>query len=268
MKRISFIMLSYNSEKYLLDCINAILKIKKYEIELIIVDNGSTDASIRIIEKIKSNKIKLIKLDKNYGTTISRNKALNSIEKTDYICILDSDTIINENAVNIMINYLEKNDKAGIVGPAMVDGNNEFQIPYRKFPNWKIKLLKAIPIKSINSKGEKMESYELKNVTDEFSCDYLISACWMLKFNVYKILGGLDEKIFYAPEDVEYCMRAKLKGYEIVHLRNAKIIHFYQRISKKKFISKANLTHLIGLHYVLKKYKIFLKKYANKEELL
>lgn len=152
----------------------------------------------------------------------------------------------------------------GIVGPAMVNGMGEKQIPYRRFPTWRIKLLKACPIKSLNKIGERLEKYDV--TSDEVNCDYLISACWFMRFDTYKKLGDLDEKIFYSPEDVEYCMRARFNGYEIVHLQKAQIIHFYQRISKKKLISKANITHFWGIHYVLKKYKKFLKEYYKGEE--
>ena len=80
----------------------------------------------------------------------------------------------------------------------------------------------------ISKIGEKSESYSSEAVLDEFECDYLISACWMMRYDIYNQLGGLDEKIFYSPEDVEYCMRARSKGYKIVHLKKAKIIHLYQ----------------------------------------
>ena len=263
MKKISFIILSWNSEKYLKNCIESILKIGKFETEIIIIDNGSIDNSIKIIEKYKQ--VKLIKLNKNYGTTISRNKGLHEIKNTDYICILDSDTIINEDAFIIMTQYVESHKEVAIVGPTMYGVNEEKQIPYRKFPTKKIKFLKSLPIKKYNKIGEKLESYDIENISDEFECDYLISACWVLRYDIYKELGDLDEKIFYAPEDVEYCMRARSKGYKIIHLKNAYIKHIYQRISKKKLISKANITHLLGLFYVWKKYKKFLKNYRKEK---
>lgn len=266
MKKISFVILSWNSEKYLADCIKSILSIKKYHYDIFLIDNGSTDNSIKIIENFKDDRINLIKLDKNYGTTISRNKGLSLIKKTDYICILDSDTIINEESIEIMTKYLDNNIQVGIVGPAMVNGIGEKQIPFRKFPNWKIKLLKACPIKSISAKGEALEKYDDSKSKEEFKCDYLISACWFMRYDTYKVLGNLDERIFYAPEDVEYCMRARANNYEIVYLPKAQITHFYQRISKKKLISKANITHLWGIHYVLKKYNKFLKDYYKKGE--
>lgn len=264
MEKISFVILSYNSENYLEECIKSILKIENYKKQIVICDNGSIDNSVNIIKKFECKEIELIELEKNYGTTISRNKCLDKITDTDYICILDSDTVINQESIEIMTQYLKNHSDVGLVGPAMKGKNGEKQIPYRKFPTWKIKLFKAVPIKKISKQGEKLEAYDINKLTDEFKCDYLISACWMMRFETYKKIGKLDEKIFYSPEDVEYCMRIRKEGLEIVHLRKAEIIHLYQRISKKKLISKANITHLIGIHYVLKKYKKFLKEY-NKE---
>lgn len=266
MEKVSFVILTWNSSQYIKSCIDSINTISNFLIKVIIVDNGSTDSTVEILKeyKKKMNNLDVIFLSENMGTTISRNIALKLVDDdTDYICILDSDTIINENAIQIMSKYLSENHDVALVGPAMVNGKKEKQIPYRKFPSWKIKLLKAFPIKKISKIGEKIESYPSESVTDEFECDYLISACWMMRYDIYEKLGNLDEKIFYSPEDVEYCMRARSKGFKIVHLKNAKIIHLYQRISKKKLISKVNFSHLWGINYILKKYKKFLKEYKG-----
>ena len=260
--KISILISSYNGEQYIREQLDSLRKQTAEGLDIIVIDNGSTDKSVSIIKDFKEEKIILTPLNKNYGTTISRNIGLKQIVDTDYICILDSDTIINENAIDIMVKYLDQHNEVGLVGPSMKGINNEKQTPFRKFPSWKIKLCKACPIKKIQRKGENLENYI--NVTDEFECDYLISACWMMKYDTYKKIGELDEKIFYSPEDVEYCMRIRKEGYKIVHLRKAEIIHFYQRISKKKLLSKANFTHFYGIHYVLKKYKKFLKEYKKR----
>jgi len=264
MKKISFILLTHNSEKFIKDCIESILNIKKFEKHIYVIDNGSEDESAEIVKRVKRPEVELIELDKNYGTTVARNKGLHLIKETDYICILDSDTVINDEAMEIMAEYLDKNNDVAIVGPTMYGKNNERQIPYRRFPTWKIKLYKATPIKKIEKLGRKLESYDDSNLPDAFECDYLISACWLMRFDTYKKLGDLDEKIFYSPEDVEYCIRARASGFQIVHLKKAQIMHYYQRISKRRLISKANFTHLLGIHYTLRKHRKFLKEYRKR----
>lgn len=265
MKKISFIILTYNSESYIQECIESLLRIKKFKIEIFIIDNGSNDKTINILEKYSKNNsnIEIIKLERNYGTTYSRNLAFHKIKNTDYICILDSDTIVNEDAFEKMSSFLDKNKDVGLVGPAMQNKNGERQVPYRKLPNWKIKLLKACPIKSISKKGEKMESYGKIDYSKPFESDYLISACWLMPYNTYKKVGDFDEKIFYAPEDVDYCIRVWKNNMKVYHIPNAEIIHLYQRISKKKIISKTNLSHIQGLNYLFKKHKKYLKEYRK-----
>lgn len=113
MKKISFVILTWNSDKYITNCIESINTICNFCTQIIIVDNGSTDNTVNILNKYQENKnIEIVFLPKNYGTTKSRNIALNKVNSdTDYICILDSDTVINSNAIDILAEYLEKHPK-------------------------------------------------------------------------------------------------------------------------------------------------------------
>lgn len=258
MKSIAFIILTYNSEKYIYHCLKSVLDITGIVMNIFVIDNGSTDKSKELIQSFHDERIHLISMKKNYGTTITRNKGLANVTNEDYICILDSDTEINQDAILEMMDYLDHHRDVGLVGPSMKNQNDEFQIPYRKFPNLKLKLYKNIPIKSFNEKGVQMESYP---DTDEkyIICDYLISACWLMPTSTFKKVGYLDERIFYAPEDVEYCIRIWKHGLKIVHLKNPVIIHHYQRISKKKLISKVNISHTYCLIRMLVENREFLK---------
>ena len=82
-----------------------------------------------------------------------------------------------------------------------------------------------------------------------------MSACWLIKKEVIEHIGYLDEKIFYAPEDVEYCIRAWKNGYRIMYCRDAEIIHEWQRLSRKKLFSRHNWEHIKGLAYMFCKYR-------------
>lgn len=255
--KITYIILTWNSEKYIKNCLDSIIKIESFKNRIIVIDNGSKDNTCDILKKYESenNNIHVIYLDKNYGTTKSRNMGLKIIEEdNDYVCILDSDTIINEEAIKGLTRYLEQDKNIGIIGPTMISSTSGIQKSGRKFPNIKIKMYKACPIKSIQLKGQKLEDYEFNNSQELFEVDYLISACWMMKNETCKKIGLFDENIFYAPEDVDYCVRALKEGYKCVFCTKYKIVHEYQRISKKKLISKTNYEHIKGLIYYFRKY--------------
>ena len=248
MIKIAFIILTWNSEKYINNCIKSILDLNFSKIYISIVDNGSTDSTLEILENLRSDKknvyLNLIKLKNNLGTTISRNLAIKEVkDKVDYICILDSDTIINQNAIEHMIILLNKS----------LDGT--IQPSGRNIPTLTVKVLKVLPFSFIKKIGEDLEKIDIKYDNNILKVGYLMSACWLIKVEVIEKIGLLDEKIFYAPEDVEFCLRAWINGYNVLYDKNIEIIHEWQRISRKKLISKHNWEHIKGLIYLFFKYK-------------
>lgn len=270
MVRIAFIILTWNSEKYIYTCIKSILNLNFEKIYISIVDNGSKDKTIDIINSFKiSNKnviMKLVKLEKNLGTTVSRNIAIESIKKdVDYLCILDSDTEINQKSIEHMINLLKIDRKNGIIGPKMISRDGYIQPSGRNIPTLTIKFLKALPFDYLQKKGESLEEIDKNKMLYDnniFKVGYLMSACWVMRTELIDKIGLLDENIFYAPEDVEFCLRAWVNGYNVLYDKNVEIIHEWQRISRKKILSKHNWEHIKGLIYLFIKYKyIFSNKY-------
>ena len=262
MDKITFVILTWNSEKVIKDCLDSITEINQQSCEIILVDNGSTDKTLKIIDEFKNNnpqhKIKILCLDKNYGTTISRNKGISQAgDDSNYICILDSDTVINQDAVTELIAGLNENPDNAISGPHMVNLSDEEQVTAKKIPTAKLKFCKAFPLRAVQRIGEREERYDFSEDRRFYPVGYLISACWMIRRDLMKKLGPLDENIFYSPEDVEYCVRAWKMGMRVIYCPNANIIHATQRISKKKLISKHNWEHLKGLLYFFRKYDLF-----------
>lgn len=109
MKKVSIIIPMYNSEKYLHQCINSVINQTYKNIEIIVVDDHSTDDSIKIINKIKDKRIKLISIRKNKGVANARNTGIKKATG-DYICFLDSDDYWYKDKIEKQINYIEKND--------------------------------------------------------------------------------------------------------------------------------------------------------------
>ena len=262
MDKIAFIILTWNSEKVIGACLDSISNVKGQSYEIILTDNGSSDRTKDIVEKfIAANpeiEVKKIYLEKNYGTTVSRNLGFQQIsDDVNFVCVLDSDTIINQEAVSELISVLNENPKNAIAGPHMVNLDDVEQVTAKKIPTAWLKFCKAFPLKSVQQIGEREEQYDFSDGKRSYPVGYLISACWMIKRSAVEQLGPLDEKIFYSPEDVEYCVRAWQKGMRVVYCPNAHIIHATQRISKKKLISRHNWEHLKGLTYFFGKYGLF-----------
>ena len=260
MKKLGFVILTWNSEKVIGNCLESIAKLKDYEVKVVVVDNGSTDETLIIIENHKQlfcdeKHLELLSLNCNMGTTKSRNMGIKKMHDRDYICILDSDTVINQDAIDHMIDVLEIDARNGIVGPKMETSEGVLQNSGRHIPTIKEKIYKVLPFKSAQNKANHMERYDDIKGDVVRPVGYLMSACWLIKQEVIEDVGLLDENIFYAPEDVEYCIRVWRSNFRVLYDNNSSIIHEWQRLSRKKLISKHNYEHIKGLLYMYRKHK-------------
>jgi hypothetical protein len=265
---ISIIILTWNSEKYVEKCVNSIYNSAGNErdsIEVIVVDNGSSDSTPKILERLKTNNanFKYILLDKNYGTTFPRNLAIKE-SKGDFILVLDSDTEIGEHSIEILLDTLNDENYAnvGIVAPRLLYPDGSVQHSCKRLPNIAIKILKFTGSKYLKSIAESMELYGPKVYSLDFydiiEVDYCISACWLVRRKALDEVGLFDERIFYSPEDVDLCVRMWLKGWKVVYNPNATVIHHTQRLSKRNF--RIALSHAKGLFYYFRKYGYWFRR--------
>lgn len=253
---IAFVVLTWNSEEYVQPCLDSILGFADIRTYVHVVDNGSTDSTVSLLRKYENDeRVRVNYLPTNMGTTISRNIALKRVpEATDAICILDSDTQVNESAFATMMAVLRSDRTIGVLGPTMSNSAGEVQLSGRNLPSAKLKLLKALPLRRASERGSHLEIPSAPIVGGLQDVEYLLSACWLMPKEVVDEVGYLDEKIFYAPEDVDYCVRVQRAGYRVVRCYDASILHEYQRISKKKLLSRMNVEHIKGLAYYFSKY--------------
>lgn len=261
---IGFVILTWNSEKVIDACLRSIAELKAVQPYVVIADNGSRDGTLDTVRWYKRSFPQLFTVlcySKNVGTTVSRNAAIKKLLKMqlDYICILDSDTVVNDEAFLTLADEMKKHPEYGIIGPKLVTSGGVVQMSARAFPTALEKLYKACPIASVQAKGEQMEKQASpSDKAASYPVDYLMSACWLVRPEVFERAGLLDEKIFYAPEDAEFCIRVWKAGYQAAFCPTAQIIHEWQRLSKKKLVSRINLEHIKGLAYMFYKHRYLL----------
>lgn len=266
------ILLTWNSERYIDKCLESIFAVTHIETRVLCADNGSTDQSAQLLrawQEREPERMTVVFYDENLGTTRPRNRLLRMVpQDAEWICVLDSDTIVNEAAFASLIDALRENPSAALAAPRMWSLDGKEQMSVKKFPTLTQKMQKAFPMESVQRKGEARERYaffpssEIWGDHPPFSkdvsiypVDYAISACWMLRTSAVRRIGYLDEKYFYAPEDVDYCAMIWENGYEVLLVSGASIFHDTQRLSKKKRWSRINWIHLCGLFRYFCKHK-------------
>lgn len=261
--RVAFVILAWNSERVIGPCLESVLSLECGRLDVWVVDNGSSDSTSQILSGLASrdSRLHVISEAENLGTTVSRNKALRSIEPdTDYVCVLDSDTIVNQSAFDEMAAALVADSSIGVIGPTMANSAGEEQLSGRNLPTVSLKLRKACPFGSVAERAAAEEIPSTPVVDGLQDVGYLLSACWLMPRLSLDVVGLLDEKIFYAPEDVDWCVRCHDTGLRVVRCYRARIVHEYQRLSHKKVISMINIEHSKGLMYYFIKQFIIKKR--------
>jgi GT2 family glycosyltransferase len=255
---LSFIILTWNSAKYLNKCFDSLIAKclgEQLEYEVIVVDNGSVDETLSILDTYSNKiqgKIHVIKLERNRGTTYPRNLALR-IARGSHICVLDSDTEFGTGSLCGVLDRLQNSPEIGIIAPRLLLENGSVQNSVKLFPTFWDKLIK-VPAVFLKRKVYNADFYKDFPFQQPREVDSAISACWIFKRELLKSIGYFDEKIFYSPEDLDYCFRVHKSGKLIVYDPNLTLLHHTQQISHRKPLSRVSLSHFKGLIYYYRKH--------------
>ena len=188
MKTISIIIITWNQLDYIKDCLYALqIFINDNQVEVFVVDNGSSDGTLEFIRRTFKNII-IIENKTNKGVSCARNQGLRKATGK-YILILDNDTIANNEAIDGMQHFLQEHPAVGLCSCRLKDNEGHIQNSAKSFPGRGVKLRNII-----NSKGEAFNTSESNELMEPV---YVIGACQMFRREIIDQIGLIDEDIFY-----------------------------------------------------------------------
>ncbi len=188
---------------------------------MILVDNGSTDGSIERIQK-EFPDYKYILNEENLGYSKAMNIAIKyALSKgADYIFPLNNDARIkDEGCFEELINFAESDSKIGIVGPRFIFPSGSYQpSAYNIFMPSIVYLFLPNALANFILFGFGRQFYKTKEVL-------WVSGMFLIKKKLIENLGLFDERFFMGGEDVDYCLRARKKGWKIIYFPKKTLIH-------------------------------------------
>lgn len=241
--KISIIIVTYNSGKYLAKCVSSILKIFLINnCEIIVIDNDSSDNTLEILN-LFSNSINIIQNNTNVGFAKACNQGI-KIGKGKYIFLLNPDTELLNDSVSIFYNYFEKaeNQKSWCTGAQLFDEKNRASKSFGRFPNLLDVFAEQLGIKGIFLKSSYIQK-TMRNpkFIQPVEVPYVMGCNMFIRRSVFDDIGLFDERFFLNFEETELAWRAKNAGYKCMLLPEARIIHH----SGKSFTDlKSYLSHL------------------------
>lgn len=250
---LSVVVLCYNSAAVIGPCLRSLIKVERLtadDAQILVVDNGSSDASRAVLSDLEQafpGLVEPIYLPRNLGTTLSRNLALQKA-RGEFLLLLDSDILFEQPVLGQLRARLEAAPQIGIIAPRLVFPDGRPQLSTDVFPTLQRKLHRLLRLRQI-------ERAAGPGSDEQRPVDYAISAFWLLRRDMLERVGFLDPRIFYAPEDVDYCLRCWLAGYQVVHAPDLRVVHAAQERSRQLGGLAFSLRHLLGLGYLFAKHR-------------
>jgi len=185
-----------------------------------VIDNGSERLESEILKELFPDLIGTIRLKNNIGFAGGNNVGISYAikEGADYFFLLNNDTIVNSDALKELVAFANKDPKIGIVGPKVFTLRNGKRTNLVQSFGAKVNLyLGETPLI-----GGQVDQGQFE---EPLSVDYVSGCAMLVKRDVIGDLGFLDPRYFMYVEEVDYCLRAKRRGYQIWSVPKARIWH-------------------------------------------
>jgi len=235
MKNLAVIIVNWNTKNLLRDCLNSIKKeTHKYSYTIYVVDNNSPDNSAAMVRE-EFPDVRLIANSDNRGFAAANNQALR-IADEEFLLLLNPDTIVINNALDRMIDFLVKRRDIGILTCKLLNQDKTLQKSVNNFFSLSRSMFEnrffADIFKNFGSKSDFFMSYW--DHSSSRSIDWSYGAVMLFSRDVCDKVGLLDEKFFIYAEEMDYYIRVKKAGFTSYFLSDVEIIHLGKSSSRQR----------------------------------
>ena len=235
MRKISVIIVNYNVKGFLEQCLRSVEKASAgLTVETIVVDNASVDGSVEMVRQLFPN-VHLIANQENVGFGKANNQAF-KIANGDFLFALNPDTIIREDTLHVLLQFMEHHPTCGACGCKILDPDGSFSPTSRRsFPTPQVSLYRILGLSKFFPKHPVFGKYNLTFVPEnqQTEIDALSGSCMFIRKSVIEATKGFDEQFFMYGEDLDLCFRIQQLGWKIIYTPETEIIHFKGESTKK-----------------------------------
>ncbi len=230
---LSIVIVSYNTKETTRKCLEYVEKYSHgLDIEVIVVDNASTDDSCDMIANDFPH-IRLITLSENRGFAGGNIPGM-KISKGRYILLLNSDAFINRDTIEKAVKYMDEHSKTGILGCRLTNPDGSLQPSARMLPGPLNKILTRTGLAAHFPKSPFFGRVDFTwwDHSTPRKVGWVVGAFFLIRRETMEEIGYLDDRYFLYFEEVDYCLRAKRSGWDVTFYPDAQAIHLGGQSSK------------------------------------
>jgi len=193
--------------------------------EVIIIDNGSTDGSLEMLER-SFPWTRRLALGRNLGFAAANNRGL-AISRGRYLLLLNPDTEIVGPAIQALCDFMGGQPDAGMLGPQLRYPDGSVQPSRRRFPTYATAFIESTVLQRWLPNHLVLRRYYMQDIRDDVAqeVDWLVGACLCLRREAWEQVGPLDERFFMYSEEVDYAWRLRKAGWRAFYVPAAQVIH-------------------------------------------
>ena len=215
------------------------------ELQVVYVDNGSTDRSVELAERAYPG-VEVVRLETNEGLP-ARNHGLRRARGRNRMFI-DTDATVTEGALQTMCAILDEDPGIGLVGPRLLYPDGTLQLSARRYPPLMLPVLRRPPFERFFGDAPVVRRHLMADEAPlpRRRVEYVLGACQMFSARAQGAAGEIDGRLWFGPDDADWCFTIRRAGFEVLYAPEATVIHDYRRTSAASPVSRMALEHLRG----------------------
>jgi len=252
---LSVVIVNWNVRDLLRRCLDSIFAVGLVGLEVIVVDNASSDGSPDMLSDEFPQVVRIANAE-NRGFPAANNQGL-ALARGRFVMTLNPDTEIVADALARMIVYLDGHPQVGALGPQLLNPDGSIQASRRRFPGFATALFESTWLQGVAPRGM-LRRFYVEDVSPQATqgVDWVTGACIAVRREVLAQVGGFDEGFFMYSEELDWCRRIKSAGWKIVYLPEAKVIHHVGRSSEQAVTAR-------HIHFQTSKVRYFRKHHGR-----
>jgi GT2 family glycosyltransferase/lipopolysaccharide/colanic/teichoic acid biosynthesis glycosyltransferase len=254
---LSIIIVNYNVRAFLENCLRSLERaLEGIDGEIIVVDNASDDGSVEMLKQ-KFPNVRVIVNDRNLGFSAANNLALKDV-KGKYILLLNPDTVVQEDTLRVMCDFLDRDQSIGLAGCKILNPDGSLQLACRRsYPTPWVAFTKIIGLSTLFPMSRLFGRYNLAYLNPDacYEVDAVSGSFMFIRSTAIAEAGGLDEQFFMYGEDLDLCYRIKKAGWKVYYVHSTKVIHYKGESVRRSDINEVKVFYEAMRLFVRKHYR-------------
>lgn len=222
--KVSVVTVNYNGWNYLDHCLTSLLQnVRRDDLEVIVVDNASQDASVDNLRRSYPS-VKIVEGSENVGFSRGCNRGAQAAIGR-YLLFLNNDTIIQDDFLKPMADFLEDHPRVGVLGPRLVYEDGTFQLSSGSLPSVQQEAFDRVVYALARRRTEWLLHHLTRRYASVREVEWVTGACLLVRREVFEAVGGFDENMFMYFEDKDLCKRIAEQGWRVVYFPEVTVIH-------------------------------------------